>query len=298
MWALAFALALTSLGCGPPRPSVVWLGGDVQVSQPRADRLAALATIEGQGVVNLEGPVGPVTRPISATHLVNDARVPGLLAAAGVAVVGLANNHRDDLGAAGVHESVRRLKSAGLIVADQGRPAHLGSPAGGVSIVVGEVSDLAAMRADLRRPASLRVASLHVLAPPSYLPSPQTRRAVDALLAAGADVVAVHGSHALGPVERRRGKIIAWGLGNLAFDCACTREDEAMLLRVWRSGDAIEGVVVPIEAGLAGEPVRRHPDAAGIIALLQGLGSDVDVRGRVRGRSAVAEHAGAQADAE
>jgi poly-gamma-glutamate capsule biosynthesis protein CapA/YwtB (metallophosphatase superfamily) len=268
----------------------------VQVSQPTPERLAALASIEGVGVVNLEGPIGAPLRAISASHLVNDARVPTLLRAAGVGVIGLANNHRADLGAGGVRASVEGIESAGLRAADRGRPAHWQTGSTSIRVVVGEAADLAQMQSDLKAPAGVRIAALHVLAPPSYLPARSTRHAVDALLAAGADVVAVHGSHALGPVERRGAAIIAWGLGNLAFDCACTREDEAMILRVWRADGAMAGEVVPIRAGLGGRPAARHPDRAGIIALLQGLGSDIDAEGRVR--SAVAVDVGAQPDPE
>ena len=277
-------MAVLALGCGAQAPAAIWIGGDVQVAQPSPERFAALARIAGTGIVNLEGPIGAALRPISAEHLVNHDDVPGLLRAVGVGVIGLANNHRDDLGAAGVAASVERIEAAGLKAVDRARAAQWTLGDSSIRVVVGEVADLAQMITDLSVPATTRIATLHVLAPPSYLPSDSTRNAVDALLGAGADVVAVHGSHALGPVERRGAAIIAWGLGNLAFDCACTREDEALILRVWRTHGgrgALAGQVVPIQAGLGGRPVALHADTAGIIELLRGLGSDVDAQGQV-----------------
>ena len=75
-------------------------------------------------------------------------------------------------------------------------------------MIAGQPAELEKMRAALETPADLHLASLHVVAPPSYLPAPETRAVVDALIDAGARVVAVHGSHALGPVEWRRGALV------------------------------------------------------------------------------------------
>ena len=93
-------------------------------------------------------------------------------------------------------------------------------------------------------------------------------------MAAGAAVVGVHGSHALGAVERRGRQVIAWGLGNLAFACRCTAEDEALALEVRLDEEGVIAAdVVPLRAGLHGQPLALDPEPAGVVELLRGLGS-------------------------
>ena len=91
-------------------------------------------------------------------------------------------------------------------------------------------------------------------------------------------MIASHGSHAPGPVERRGDTVIAWGLGNLAFNCKCTDEKDglvlALLLNSRNSGERIaEAGVVPIDAGLRGNPSKpaRNPEL--IFDLLEAIGS-------------------------
>lgn len=252
----------------------------MQIATPPADRLAALAQLPGVGVVNLEGPVA-TGGALSAGQLFNHPAVVDDLSARGVAIIGIANNHRSDRGPAGIATTRAAIVSAGAQVADRDCAAQLTIAGRVVQVIAGEVDDLPAMRAALGASADLRIASLHVLAPPSYIPDPTTIQAVDALIAAGAEVVAVHGSHALAAVEWRQGALVAWGLGNLAFDCECTREDEALVLALQLDGDGLSARVIPIRAGLHGAAIAPHPDAAGILTLLRGLGSRLDATGSV-----------------
>lgn len=262
----------------------------MQLTAVSPARLAALDAVPGVGIVNLEGPVA-ADGVLSAARLHNGPAVPGALAARGVGIIGIANNHRADRGPAGVATTVAAIEAAGAQALDVARPARLTVGDRAVLVVAGEPADGDAMVAALGASADLRIASLHVVAPPSYLPAPETRAVVDRLIAAGADVIAVHGSHALGPIEWRRGRLVAWGLGNLAFDCRCTREDEALILAIEAGPMGIEARILPIRAGLHGAPLTPHPDAAGVIALLRGLGSPVRADGSVVG-------VGAQADGE
>ena len=110
---------------------------------------------------------------------------------------------------------------------------------------------------------------LHVSGPASYLPSAEARAAVDLALAAGADVVAAHGTHAVGPVERRGGAVIAWGLGNLAFNCVCTTETDGLLLHVDRG----RADVWPIRAGMMAAPAHLATDPEAVYDLLTAIGS-------------------------
>jgi poly-gamma-glutamate synthesis protein (capsule biosynthesis protein) len=200
-----------------------------------------------------------------------------LLRSAGVRVVGIANNHAGDGGADGVASTLEAVRRASLLAAggaagaarlsDVAITAHdLG---GGVPPRLG--AELAAARGD-----GVLVATFHVTGPPSYLPRPELRAAVDEALSAGALVIAAHGTHVLGPVERRGRAVIAWGLGNLLFRCPCTEEVDGAILRVSLPADRAEPVtarIIPIDAGLRGEPARPAHDPALILELLAALGS-------------------------
>ena len=112
-----------------------------------------------------------------------------------------------------------------------------------------------------RQRGNLLIASFHVAGPPSYLPHPELRSAVKIAIAAGAKIVVAHGTHAIGPVERRGNLVVAWGLGNLVFACDCTDEREGLLLEiVLRDGEIDSASVIPIEAGFQGEPARVSAD--------------------------------------
>lgn len=277
----------------PPAATVtLWLGGDVHLGDgEEADRrLAALAplTAGAIGVVNLEGAVAD--RAARDGELVNlPARLPGLRRA-GVVAAGVANNHAADLGPDAPAATVGALIAARLI--------PIGGPAGaalldqrGVRVVITAhdlppgpagagappALDTAALAADLaaaRAAGDVLVATFHVTAPPSYLPAREAVTAVALARAAGAAVIVVHGSHALARVERSADAVTAWGLGNLLFACACTDEEDALLLRVTldRHG-LVDAEVVPIAAGLRGAPARPAAEPALVYDLLASLRS-------------------------
>ncbi|HKE20322.1 MAG TPA: CapA family protein [Kofleriaceae bacterium] len=284
-----FVVTLLIAGCaGDPAPAELWLGGDVHVGARLEGRLAPLAEIVGgaAGVVNLEGPVGAGAEASTERRLVN---APGALAelrAAGVRAVGIANNHAGDLGPAGRVGTERAARAAGLAPVG---PTGAVLEVGGVRVVVtahdlggGVPPHLAADLAAARARGDALVATFHVTGPPSYLPRPELRAAVDVALAAGARVVSAHGTHAVAAVERRGDAVIAWGLGNLIFACDCSREDEGLILRVSipRRG-RVAAEVVPVDAGLGAAPARPSAQAPLVLELLESLGSSaLDRRGR------------------
>jgi poly-gamma-glutamate synthesis protein (capsule biosynthesis protein) len=125
-----------------------------------------------------------------------------------------------------------------------------------------------------RRRGDVLVATFHVTGPPMYLPRPELVDAVAIALEAGATVVAAHGTHELARVERRGRAVIAWGLGNLAFACACTDEQSGAVLEVALGPDgAREAAIVPIDAGLAQGAAHAAGDPALTFELLEALGS-------------------------
>jgi Bacterial capsule synthesis protein PGA_cap len=279
------ALALSACDHATGAPGVtVWLAGDVHLGQADgptvARRLAALAPFtDGVGVVNLEGPVAAVTaRPGElANHPVGVAALRG----AGVRVVGIANNHADDGGRDPRTWTRALARGLGLLpVGGAAGAARL--EVGGVRLVISahdltpgfDRAALATALADARAQGDVLVATFHVTAPSTYAAPAEAIAAVAVAQVAGARVIAVHGSHAVARVERTGATVIAWGLGNLLFDCACTDEEDGLVLQVTLDRDGlVDASVVPIAAGLRGQPATPARDPALMYELLAALRS-------------------------
>lgn len=260
----------------PQRPTVLWFGGDVHFGERGGGALEGLA-LDGPLVVNLEGPIAPTPRPSSAQALFNPPDAAAHLKAANVIAAGVENNHAMDDGAEGLART-----RAGLVSSDV---APLGSASvAGVTVLQvdlsGGVPPRLATQLAVVRPT---VVLFHVLAPPLYLPDPSLRRAVDLAVASGAQAVLAHGSHAVGAVERRGETVIAWGLGNLAFDCDCTSEAEGLLVRLeLEEGKVSRATAVPIRAGLRGQRATL-PEASTLeLSLLESLGSVLSNKTKTR----------------
>lgn len=265
------------------RSAELWLGGDVNLGDGGRGQLQGISGIVqgAAGIVNLEGPVAERAELRSGLlRLWNAPKVLAEISALNVKVGGIANNHADDAGEKGPERSAAALRKQGILPA--------GGPAGpallqlnGLTIAVtahdlthGVPANLADDLASARSQADLLVATFHVTGPPSYLPRPELRLAVETAYNSGAIVIAAHGTHAMGPVERREHAVIAWGLGNLAFACDCTQEQDAILLRVRVApGKVVQAEVVPIQAGLNKRPAATSKDAAAIFDLLEAIGS-------------------------
>lgn len=267
---------LTLLAC-TRAPESLWFGGDVYLGEPRPWLDDALRVqLPNQGVINLEAGVGAATGADpqvtnGSVRLVHDAAT--LDSFRGV-WADIANNHFAD----GDADGLSRLTDLGLkpFGGAAGRLDAGGGSIAGVDLSAGLPPDLA------EQVANARIVVFHTDGEPSPKPSATLETAVEIALIAGAQVVVAHGTHAWAPVERRGDAIIAWGLGNLAFDCHCTNGRDALIVSVDLSKPRPEAVVIPIEAGLYGAPARASRDPAAILELLHALGSDIDAEGHVR----------------
>lgn len=286
-------------GAPPTDAAELWLGGDVHVGQGPGNGLSSLSKAfqNGWGIVNLEGPVGsgpvpekeppedngiyePPGEPADPSlQLQNNPEALVPLRQSGVRVMGIANNHAGDRGIHGPENTANALLSAGILPA--GEP--IGPAAfelGGQKIVVaafdlspGAINNLPEALQQAKKKGDFLIATFHVTGPPSYLPRPELRAAVDIALEAGARVIAAHGTHALGPVERRGNAVIAWGLGNLLFNCPCTDEVDGAILHIRLEGQSILARIVPVDAGLQGHAAEPARHAGLILELFDALGS-------------------------
>ena len=283
---VAFLAALVALpaACRRARrqgPTVsLWFGGDTHFgtkAHPLFDR--APAELRGAvGIVNLEGPLEDAPPASSSRRLTSSTASLAALREAGVRVVTVANNHSRDLGEDGLARTVAALRNANLTPA--------GGPAGDATLTVygrrlviatrdltdGVPVDLADSFARARRNGGTLIVTFHVTAPSLYLPTATLREATRIALDAGARVVVAHGTHSVAPVERRGQNVIAWGLGNLTFDCECTRETEGMVVRVDLRGSHTRARVIPIDAGIDGAPATLAREPAALYDLLATLG--------------------------
>ncbi|HNH49378.1 MAG TPA: CapA family protein, partial [Myxococcota bacterium] len=258
----------------------LWLAGDLHLGEkPTAALLSPLLPLtEGAiGIVNLEGAVAdaPHSPAPDALHprLLNPASSLDLLAPAGIRIVSTANNHATDGGSHA--QTIAALQAVGVQAAGPlgvGRYKRVTLSAW--DLEAGLPVDLEAQLRSLRSQTEVLVVAFHTSGPPSYLPDPALSAAVQTALTAEAQVVVAHGSHLVGPVERRGNSVVAWGLGNLAMACDCTQEKDSMILRVRLEGPRlIDAEVLPIEAGLRGASPRPSPAPNAIFDLLEAIGS-------------------------
>lgn len=265
-WATSIIAITMMCACRPPPAAALWLGGDVHLGAAPRGGLADIRAMVGDavGVVNLEGPIGPaeggaLDRGGGRIELTNPASTGTYLAGFGVGAVSLVNNHAGDHGEAGRARTAATLAAAGIAVAAPTVSFEVeGTMVTLLAYDVGAPAS-ASLADEIARAPGIRVVSLHVTGPPSYLPTDALRDAVDRAVTAGADVIVAHGTHALGPVERRGDTVIAWGLGNLLFDCPCTDGREALVLRVALQ-EGLPAEVLAVRAGLQGDAARMDAD--------------------------------------
>lgn len=270
---------------------MLWLGGDVFLTYATPERLAPLADrFAGPGFVNLEGPVGApgergtVARTDGRVVLRHGEDALAALRASGVRALGLANNHRDDGGPEGRSRTRAAVEAHGLVPVDERGAVIRLADGRRVALTAHLVTDAVPTElAEALRTAASGADALVVTLHGTHdgeAPTTALMDAVDMAIAAGARAVAVHGAHALGRVERRRGAVVALGLGNLLFDCDCTDGTDGLLLNLELFPDGTTGAgIVPVRAGLFGEPARPSPDADRVFDRLEALGSAPLVRG-------------------
>lgn len=262
----------------------LWLAGDVH----RASDLPLFEGVgpSGFGIVNLEGAIdeGHESERVSDKLLLrNSPRVVAALQSAHVVIAGIANNHRDDLGAQAKERTRAVLKAAGIETADVASPAYVQSGGFRIATIADLVEeqplDLRMQITDVRTRADVVLVSLHTLGEPSYFATPALEITVQRALEAAPDVIVVHGSHWLAKVQRIGTTVVAWGLGNLAFDCDCSERPEGALLEL-EFGQSARGAklrptarFVPISPGHRELAARPLADPEPTLQLLQSLGS-------------------------
>lgn len=247
-----------SVDPGPDGSLDLTFGGDTMLgdgAQPLIDAAGHDAPLAGVRamltgdvtIVNAEGPITTVASPANPGARYSYAVAPPgalALARAGVDVLGLGNNHSMDRGAAGLAETQRIARAAGLSTFGAGanraeamRPLLLRTATQSVAVVAFGENFGALHRSTETTPgmvplsvdriergvitarqagASRIIAYVHW--GDNYAEvNAQQRYWAGLLVDAGYDAVIGHGPHVLQPVEIIRGIPVAFSLGNLAF---------------------------------------------------------------------------------
>ena len=274
-------------------------------------------------VGNLEGPVrldGREPMPgANGPSLEQPSNVGRLLADAGFDLVSVANNHALDFGPAAVLDTLATLREAGVDASGAWEdPSDRFQPVirsvGGVTIgflaytmwlnlpdlraVVGlgnfRLDDVESEIAALRPYVDFVVVQVHWEKENDHFTYGATRDLAHAMVDAGADVVIGHHAHVLKGLERYRGAVIAYSLGNFVFGFEQGARGTSAILRLAmvRRADGVRSIedveVIPVTLG----GPRAIPKVATggrwgrVVRLLAGLshpmGTWVTLDGQVR----------------
>ena len=292
-WLCLCLLGVTA-GCSSP-PVTLALLGDIQlgrgVAQAHADGSweEALSYLEPAlagadlALANLESPLSDQPLPYQGEgyNLCAPAESVHALAAAGIDLLALANNHVDDCRPGGVPSTLNILETAGLAgITEAANPVMRsinGVPLAmlvfdDVSTPLEEKAALQAVR-QADQSADLVVVSMHWGAEYQAAPTPSQRALAHSLAEAGADLIWGHHPHVLQPLEylpRPNGQppaLAAYSLGNALFDqpgSADTNRSAVLLVKMDRQGvQSFE--ILPFEIdplrGVATEPSRESAQA-------------------------------------
>ncbi|HJN77041.1 MAG TPA: CapA family protein [Myxococcota bacterium] len=146
--------------------------------------------------------------------------------------------------------------------------------------------------AELDSQVDLVVAQLHMGYQFSNAPSAGVREAAKAAIDAGADIVVGHHPHVLQGIEVSDGKLMAWSLGNLAFDQDFLATWRSAVLRTVYSddGELVQARLVPLVMddyrpvpvhGVAARDILREAYERGVSQTTARRGEDDRVRAMV-----------------
>ena len=252
------------------------------------DQMAPLLSGFDVAAVNLETPAGRAGQAQAKEYVfLAPVELLTALAASGVDVVSLANNHALDHGAGTLLDTIAQARAAGLVVVGSGAdaaeayaPAYLDVrgrrvafvglsrvvPPGwtatgsrpGVASAYDERAALGAVRT-ARANADAVVVLVHWGIELAPCPGGELVRLADALHAAGAHVVAGHHPHVLQPIDARSDRVTAYSLGNFVWYHDRPPSDASGVLE---AGIDDTGIDARFHAARIGADGRPRPVAA------------------------------------
>jgi poly-gamma-glutamate capsule biosynthesis protein CapA/YwtB (metallophosphatase superfamily) len=266
--------------------------------------------------VNLEGVTSTLGTPKTEKEYTFEgppAFAPAL-AAAGVDVVTMGNNHSVDYGRAALKDTITRLEQAGVQVVGAGldtddahAPAIVEADAGATIGFLGysdvwwpgfeatssrpgvaqAFSNVARMKRDVKRLAGkvdYVVVGFHWGYEYQHYPVGQQTKEAHAAIDAGADLVIGHHPHVLQGFETYRRRLIAYSLGDLVFDHVSVESGQTVLVDAILRPDGVKARLVPVYASGTGIPSLQHGAAARtILALVKEYSAPLGTEIRIAG---------------
>ncbi len=274
--------------------------------------------------VNLESPLTGTSDPFPGkdVHFQGDPRLAAGLANAGIDVVNMANNHAVDQSQAGLLESIRRVKAAGVKVVGAGKNAAAArQPAivqtsrgatigflGWTDIIwpgyeAGSGPGVATARTDMsqvtRAIRRLKVRVDYVVVcfhwGVEYTDRPIAAQVSEAHAAidAGADMVIGHHPHVLQGAQLYKGHFIIYSLGDLVFDHYSLATGQTVLVSAVLSPRGVKVTLIPVFASSSGIPAIATGAAGRAILLhMQQLSSSLGTKLKISGDRAYVRSSG------
>ncbi len=267
--------------------------------------------------VNLESPLSTLGSPNPGKDYTFEGppSMAKALAAAGIDLVTMGNNHSVDYGQVALADTIKRLEKAGVKVVGAGlddkdawTPAIIETP-GGATIGFLAWSDVlwpgyratsqpgvAEGRTDLPRvKAAIRalakkvdyvVVGFHWGLEYQHYPWEAQTSEAHAAIDAGADLVIGHHPHVLQGFEAYKGRLIAYSLGDLVFDHFSVATGQTVLVDAVLTPGGVKATLVPVYVSSSGIPAVQTGGAATTILSLvrqysKALGTSVVIKGDV-----------------
>ena len=232
-------------------------------------------------VVNLECPATTIVDPVGSPTFRCSPDALAAMRAAGIDVANQANEHVFDQGSAGLLDSIRRLRAAGIAAVGAGSnaasaiaPAILERDGWKVAVVgIGQVTsqaatassagtagaDFASALAGIRAAAEVAdivVVTIHWGVEGDTQPRAAQLEQAKQMVAAGADVILGHHAHRLQPLRLVDGKPVFFSLGNLVWAAFSDGSTTTGIARVTITPDGtIEAEIVPARIASSAHPV-------------------------------------------
>lgn len=222
-------------------------------------------------VANLESPFisGKPQTQISSMVFAAKPEAVEALTGANITAVSLANNHITDQGLAGLTETQSLLKSRGIVYGGAGRSADeaiapqsircgelkvglvfatYGTNFAAEGVVSAPLEDITPSITKAKKDHDIVAVIAHWGGEYQELATPFQKELAHRYIDAGADLVIGSHPHVIQPIEKYKGKLIAYSLGNFVFDQAASgNKTEAILVSVSYSDSATTAKVVPIK---------------------------------------------------
>lgn len=240
--------------------------------------------------INLEAPLCTADRPALKTgpNLKSHPGYAKVIAKAGFNVIGLANNHIMDYGAAGYRETISALKAENLKICGAGdditkankplvvtrkgvKTAFIATAENEFSTATEsapgsaplDIIDIAREIKDLRGTTDLIFVVIHGGNEYFPYPRPGLRKACRFFIECGADAVICHHPHVPGAYELHMGKPIVYSLGNFVFPHEHPPEG-------WNEGYALSLEYESVPGGASHSniiPYRQSPETSRVIKM-------------------------------